>query len=57
MCIVKFLFSYKDDLLESLIQTTALWYRKSTFGWRPSLKNAADKGDPEAFPVARNSTI
>ena len=38
--IVKFHFSYKEDLLESLNQTTAQWYKKSTSGWRPSLKNA-----------------
>ena len=31
---------YKDDLPESLNQTTAQWYRKSTSGWSLSLKNA-----------------
>ena len=40
ICITKFLFSYNDDLLESLNQTTPQWCKKSTSGWRPSLKNA-----------------
>ena len=40
ICITKFLFSYNDDLLESLNQTTPQWCKKSTYVWRPSLKNA-----------------
>ena len=31
---------YIDDLPESLNQTTAQWYRKSTSGWSLLLKNA-----------------
>ena len=31
---------YKDDLPESLNQTNAQWYRKSTSSWSLSLKNA-----------------
>ena len=36
MCIAKFLFSYEDDLPESLNQTIDQWYKKSTSGWHPS---------------------
>ena len=38
ICIAKFLFSYKDDLPESFNQTTTQCCKKSTSGWRPSLK-------------------
>ena len=31
---------YIEDLRESLNQTNAQWYRKSTSGWSLSLKNA-----------------
>ena len=31
-------FSYKDDLAESFNRTTPQWCKKSTSGWRPSLK-------------------
>ena len=34
---LSFFFSYKDDLPESLNQTTAQWRKKSTSGWRASL--------------------
>ena len=40
ICIAKFLFSYKEDLPESLNQTTPQWWKKSTSGGRPLLKNA-----------------
>ena len=38
--IANFLFSFIDDLPESFNQITAQWRKKSTSGWRPSLKNA-----------------
>ena len=38
--IANFLFSFKDDLPESFNQTTAQRCKKSTSGWRLSLKNA-----------------
>ena len=40
ICIAEFLFSYKDDLPKGFNQTTAQCCKKSTSGWRPSLKNA-----------------
>ena len=40
ICIAEFLFSHKDDLPEGFNQTTAQRCKKSTSGWRPSLKNA-----------------
>ena len=40
ICIGEFLFSYKDDVPEGFNQTTAQCCKKSTSGWRPSLKNA-----------------
>ena len=40
ICISEFLFSYKDDLPKGFNQTTAQCCKKSTSGWRPSLKNA-----------------
>ena len=40
ICISEFRFSYKDDLPKGFNQTTAQCCKKSTSGWRPSLKNA-----------------
>ena len=40
ICIAEFLFSYKDDLPKGFNQTTAQRCKKSTSGWRTSLKNA-----------------
>ena len=40
ICIAEFLFSYKDDLPKGFNQTTAQCCKKSTSGWRPSLRNA-----------------
>ena len=40
ICISEFLFSYKDDLPKGFNQTTAQCCKKSTSGWRPSLKTA-----------------
>ena len=41
ICIAKFLCSYRDDLLKNLFKITAQVCKKSTSGWRASLKNVA----------------
>ena len=38
ICIAKFLFSYKEDLSGSFNRPTPWWCKKSTSGWRPSLR-------------------
>ena len=50
ICIAKFLFSYKDDLLESLNHTTAQWFKNFTSDWRPSLENAVASMDISESP-------
>ena len=39
MCIAKFLYCYKDDSPENLGITAVQEGKKSTSGWRASLKN------------------
>ena len=39
ICIAKYLYTYRDDLLKNLFKITAEEFKKSTSGWRASLKN------------------
>ena len=41
ICVAKFLCSYRDDLLKNLFKIAAQVCKKSTSGWRASLKNVA----------------
>ena len=40
LVIAEFLFSFKDDLPKNFNQIIPQWCKKSTSGWRTSLKNA-----------------
>ena len=38
---LSFVYSYRDDLSKNVFKITAQEFKKSTFGWRASLKNVA----------------